>query len=202
MRRQVSILTIILVLNFLACSRSVGQSKNNRIDKDTTFNIFGDKAYFLSFKIIQEKKDDDPHFGTLTLTHKINGKTDVLLKDTVEFFMPLLQLKDFNNDQTNDILILNTSSTRSVWTHHLYLVDNKNHKLIPVKNFEELYNPEFDSKNNIIISTAIYSKIFYSFYRIGTDNKLINLGHGFEGDMTEADDAKYKNAIKSITEKD
>lgn len=195
MTKQFSVLTIIFVLLNLDCK---GQSKNKQIDNDTTFNIFNDKTYFLTFKIIHGQQDADSHLGTLTLKHITNGKTKVLVTDTLDFFMPLLQLKDFNNDKIKDILILNTSSARSVWTHHLYLVDNANHKLIRVKDFEEINNPEYDSKTNIITSTSIYNKISYSFYRIGSDNKIIDLGHGFEGDMTDADKVKYENAIKSI----
>lgn len=85
------------------------------IRADTTFEIFNDPDYSATFKTFKPANpDEEAHFGVLTLTYK---QETILLNDTLEFFQPILQLKDFNNDGIKDILILYSSSARSNWTH-------------------------------------------------------------------------------------
>jgi len=95
-----------------------------------------------------------------------------------------------------DILVFYYTGARANPTYHLYLSDPKNHKLIYVKGFEELPNPDLDLTHNIIISIALSGTNHYSFYRITPKNKLINLGHSFDSDLD--DSIKYENAIRKI----
>ena len=74
--------------------------------------------------------------------------------------------------------------------------------MIPVKGFEKLTNAEFDSKSNIITSLGLSGTDYYSFYRITSENKLINLGHSFEVREAHYDedgyDKKYEKALNAI----
>lgn len=110
---------------------------------------------------------------------------------------PLIELQDFNNDKVKDILFFYYTGGRANPTYHLYLVDTANHKLIYVKGFENLPNPDLDTENNIITSVAMAgSDYIWDFYRINSQNKLTKLGHGFETDL--GDTIKYDQAIKQI----
>lgn len=167
---------------------------------DSTFKIFNDDSYFVSFNVLKPKNgESESHLGRLTLNHKVANNIALLLCDTLEFAFPNVELRDMNNDRIRDILINNSSSARSVWTQHLYLVDNKNHELKRVKNFEEVYDPSLDTTNNIISSVARYSCVHYYFYRITKDDKLINLGNDYEDCLlNDSSDTMYSNAVKNI----
>jgi hypothetical protein len=65
-----------------------------------------------------------------------------------------------------------------------------------VKGFENLPNPELDTTNNIITSIALSGTNYYTFHRINSKKKLVNLGHGFETDLE--DTTKFDRAIKQI----
>jgi len=167
-------------------------------NSDTSFIVFNDNRYRVSFEEFTPEEPGGPSYrGRVILTYRYEGKDSIILNDTLDYFRPILQLQDFNNDGIKDITLLYTSSARSVWTHHLYLVDNENHKLIRVKDFENIYNPTFDSINNIITSTAYYNKIYYSFYRIDSDAMVVDLGFGFEDDPSE-ESGRYDSAIQNI----
>jgi hypothetical protein len=79
------------------------------------------------------------------------------------------------------------------------LTDLKNHNLIRIKGFEELPNPDLDSTNNIITSIALSGTNYYSFYRVNTKNRLINLGYSFEENPN--DSTQYEKAIQKILKK-
>jgi hypothetical protein len=64
-----------------------------------------------------------------------------------------------------------------------------------------MLDPMLDTRNNIIVSTARYGKLYYSFYRISPKKKLINLGHDFEGEWNDSTD-KYNKAIRLIKQHD
>ena len=109
---------------------------------------------------------------------------------------PIIDFLDFNNDKIKDVLVFCSNGARANPRYHLYLTDIKNHKLIRVKNFEELPNPDLDTVNNIITSIGLSGENYYKFYRIDTNNKLINLGHSFKENTI--DTAQYEKAIRQI----
>ena len=109
---------------------------------------------------------------------------------------PDIDFQDFNNDKVKDVLVFYYTGARSNPTYHLYLTDLKNHNLIGVKGFEELPNPDLDSSNNIITSIALSGSNYYTFYRIISKNKLINLGHDYEDNPN--DSTQYEKTVQQI----
>jgi hypothetical protein len=187
-----------ITLKNIICTSIIGFSfainAQNKTLKIETFNVFKDKNYKVTFEYFEPLEDStEEHIGTLKLVYK-NKK--VFLRKKVTFYQPTIELEDMNNDGVKDIMILFNSSARSNWAHHLYLVDDKNKKLILVKGFEEVLNPILN-ENNIITSLVLTGINYYKFYRINKQNKLINLGNSFEDDG-QKDNNKYDNAIKNI----
>jgi len=167
-------------------------------DADTSLSVFGDTAYRLSLRVFdREATNEEKSNATLTLWHAQNGKITILLRDSLFCTMPRLELRDFNFDREKDVLVLNTSSARSNWTHHLYLTDRAQHRLQRVEGFEEVANPRVDEENKLIISFAVSGKNRYSFYRITHAGKAIDLGHSFEEEVNEEHDT-YEQALRAI----
>jgi hypothetical protein len=168
---------------------------------DTSLVVFADTAYRLSLRVFDpDATDEEKNNATLTLWHVQNGRATVLLRDSLFCTRPRLALRDFNFDREKDVLVLNTSSARSNWTHHLYLTDGARHRLQRVEGFEEVANPEVDEENKLIISFVVSGKNRYSFYRITPDGKVIDLGHSFEEETGEEND-KYEKALRAIKRK-
>jgi hypothetical protein len=211
-----SSLLVILVLVFYSCK----QKTNTKIPKlslkqatvkssqdtdkviyNNSLILFNDTAYRLNIK--RDSKDGN---AILTLKQTRNGKTLILTKDSLDAQNGgYVKFADFNNDGIKDLLVFYFDGARANPRFHLYLINNKLHRLIPVKGFEELTNAEFDSKNNIITSLGLSGTDYYSFYRITSENKLINLGHSFEVREAHYDedgyDTKYEKALNAIKKK-
>lgn len=184
-------------------SNILAQAKNAAIRvADSSVIVFNDDNYKLALHVFSLTDDYGIAMPNATLTLKyFNGKdVKTLLVDSLICMKPWIRFEDFNNDGVKDILVFNTTSARSNWTHYLYVVDSKSKSIHRVKGFEKLLNPHLDCGTNIISSIALYGKTYYSFYRI-KKNSLDSLGYGFETDAADAEN-KYKKAIKQIIKKD
>ena len=167
-------------------------------DADTSLAVFGDTAYRLSLRVFDPDATNEKRSNaTLTLWHAHGGKVTILQRDSLFCTRPRLELRDFNFDRERDVLVLNTSSARSNWTHYLYLTDSAHHRLQKVEGFEEVANPEVDEGNRLITSFAVAGKNQYSFYRITPTGKVIDLGHSFEEEVGEEND-QYEKALRAI----
>ena len=165
---------------------------------DSTLTLFTDTSYKLKFHVFDTQNfNEEKSNSTVTFSHIKGYKAERIFQDSFYCMSPLIEFQDFNNDGVKDILFFYYTGGRSNPTYHLYLVDTINHKLTYVKGFENLPNPDLDSANNVISSSALYgTKVGFSFYRIDTNDKLINLGHSFETEF--GDFTKYDKAIKQI----
>ena len=194
--------TLVLVLSG---SGFYGVARSNRVIlskfqtgtyPDTTVILFGDSSYKLTLHLFDTVDYDD---GTknAVLTFKKENKNQVKLyfRDSIYCMYPDIHFQDFNNDGIKDILVFHSTGARANPTYYLYVVEPKNHKLIRVRGFEELPNADLDEKNNIIVSLALSGTNYYSFYRINSKKKLVNLGHDFEETI---DSTQYDNAIRQI----
>ena len=177
--------------------------------KDTIINIFQDSAFELNFRQSPEKEG----FVILSLTKNENSKRNIIRSDTLQVYEPKLFLKDFNNDKNKDVQILSgigylgSSKEKQNSVYFLYLVDEKTHTLKKVESFEDVFNPEYDSINDIVISKRKgvildVHKIneltnHYEFYRINKTGELIDLRNSFYDDGKLAD-KKYLQAVKKI----
>src|ERR1700743_857378 len=170
---------VILVLVFHSCKQKtnkrtpklslkqatvISSQDTDKVIYDSALILFNDTAYRLNIK--RDFGDEGKGNVILTLKQTQNGKTLILTKDSLDTQNGgYVQFADFNNDGVKDLLVFYSDGARANPRFHLYLINNKLHRLIPVKGFEELTNAEFDSKSNIITSLGLSGTDYYSFYR-------------------------------------
>lgn len=174
-------------------------SKDNSINADPAFDstivLFGDSSLLVHYHYFKTLDEQSPN-AVLTFTKEVNGVPTIAFVDSLYCLHPDIDLADFNNDRTKDLLVFHYTGGRANPTYYLYLVDNKEKRLTRIRGFEELPNPYLDSLNNIIVSIGLSGTNAYRFHRINSKHKLIDLGHGFEDDYS--DTSKYEKAIKAI----
>ena len=165
---------------------------------DSTVTLFGDNSYKLTLHIFDTTNnyDADRNNAVLTFSKQDRNQIKDLFHDSMFCMYPDIDFKDFNNDKIKDVLVFYYTGARANPTYHLYLTDLKNHNLIRVKGFEELPNPGLDTTNNIITSIALSGNNYYTFYRINSKKKLINLGHGYEDNPN--DSTQYERVVRQI----
>ncbi len=165
---------------------------------DSTIILFGDSSYKLTLHIFDTTNnyEAEKNNAVLTFSKQERDQKIVFFRDSMFCMYPDLDFKDFNNDKIKDVLVFFYTGARANPTYHLYLSDIKNHKLIRVKGFEELPNPDLDTVNNIITSIALSGSNYYTFYRVNSKNKLINLGHGYEDNSN--DSTQYERVVRQI----
>ncbi|MBS1575885.1 MAG: hypothetical protein JST09_11335 [Bacteroidetes bacterium] len=169
-----------------------------KIYTDSVVTLFDDDSYKLTLHIFDTTNDYDAERNNVVLTFsKLNGnQRKIFFQDTMFCMHPGIGFQDFNNDKAQDVLVFYYTGARANPTYHLYLTDLKNYNLIRVKGFEKLPNPDLDTTNNIITSIALSGNNYYSFYRITKENKLINLGHGYEDNAN--DSTQYERTVRQI----
>jgi hypothetical protein len=175
-----SLLTFLafIFINFV----SAQSSAPNKEMTDRTVTLFNDPNYKLTLHIFDpEVYEGDQKNATLTLTPSTNAFSRIIFIDSLFCMHPWIQFEDFNNDKVKDVLVFNFSGARSNWSHYLYLVDNKNHKLTFVKRFSNLLNPELNTSTGVITSTFLYGAyVSYSFFRINKKGILVKTGRPYE----------------------
>ena len=146
--------------------------------QDSTVILFNDSNYKLTLHLFGEGGyDNNLKNATLTFIKTIGSTSAIEFKDSLNCMKPWIDFRDYNADGIKDVLVFNTSSARSNWTHYLYLVDNKKKKLQSVNGFTNLLNPEANNKTGVITSAALYGEnVFYSSYKITAKGKLIRIG--------------------------
>lgn len=168
---------------------------------DTTLLLFSDSSYKLDFHFLDTKSTREEKTNSIvTFNFTRNDTTVRLFQDSFYCMNTMIKRKDFNNDNIKDILFFYYTGGRANPTYHLYVIDTVKYSLTYIKGFENLPNPDLDSSNNIITSAALAgTDIIWSFYRINSQNKLVDLKHGFTADLD--DSIKYDKAIKEILKK-
>jgi hypothetical protein len=163
---------------------------------DSTLILFGNYQLKLHIFDTANNYDAQTKNAILTFSRQKGGQTKVFFRDSMFCMYPDMAFTDFNNDKAKDVLVFYYTSARANPTYHLYLTDVNNRRLIRVKGFEDLPNPHLDTTNNVIESIALSGTNYYSFHRINSNNKLINLGHSFYENPT--DSTQYEKALRQI----
>jgi hypothetical protein len=169
-----SLLLIVLPLVFLSFhNRPVLAVMPSEKITDTSVVVFNDASYKLTLHV--EGNDDgyDDSNAVLTLVHKVGRKSTVLLRDTLSCQQNNITFGDFNGDGIKDILIFNVWDVRSNETYYLYLVNMQKKKLIRVKGFEEICNPQYQSWDSTIYSYVSAAADYYMTYKINKKNRVI-----------------------------
>jgi hypothetical protein len=102
---------------------------------------------------------------------EFNGQKLKLFSDSIHIMSQYQNVKfsDFNGDNIKDILIQNISDVRSNPTYYLYLIDTTHDKLTKIRGFEEIKNPNYVSKYNLIDNYVLSGQTWTSFYKIQND---------------------------------
>jgi hypothetical protein len=166
--------------------------ETTEINCDTVY--FG-KDYKLTLKKIDSTNEDETKFNTVFSFQKsTKGKYSEIFRDSIFNKVQDVKFEDFNNDKIKDILIQNFSDVRSNWTYYLYLVDTTHDNLKRIKGFEEIKNPSYVSKYDLIDNYVVSGTNWTSFYKIKGDT--IYADPSVENDSKY--DKDYKKAIKTI----
>ncbi len=137
-----------------------------------------------------------------SLSAVINGKPSIIISDSIFCRVPDVRFEDFNGDKVKDILLQNFSDVRSNWTYHLYLVDTSQNRLVKIKGFEEIKNPNYLSEYDLIDNMVVSGTLWSGFYKINKDT-VIDLNYEIydHQDETGTYEAEYNRALQRILKK-
>jgi hypothetical protein len=110
--------------------------------------------------------ESDGYTGEKNSVITIEANKKLLIKDSIFSKTQKVEFADFNNDNFKDILVQNISDVRSNWTYYLYLYNPKTNTFSKISGFEEIKNPTYNSKYNIIESHFVSGQDWVSFYGI------------------------------------
>ena len=166
-------------------------------------SLYPNNHYKISIKGNYDFLDKNDCNSEFILYQLDKNKYVEIYKDSIFIqYVNDIKFEDFNNDNVKDILIHNISDVRSNWTYNLYLVDLKNNKLKKIKGFNEIKNPRFLSKYNIIDNEVMSGSNWTSFYKIEGDSikdfgYVIYQGEDEEGNLYNYEE-DYNNTLKKI----
>jgi hypothetical protein len=178
---------------------------NSEIVEINCDSIYTDKGISIKLFPLDTKKDNEPEYKFIFLTIKQqNGQSFEIFRDTIESTVQEVKFVDFNNDNIKDILIQNISDVRSNWTYNLFIVDKNLDVIRKIKGFEEIKNPNYLTKYDLIDNVVMSGRNWTSFYKIVGDSIrdfeiVIYDGEDENGKVTY--DEEYKKAIKTILTK-
>lgn len=162
-------------------------------------SIYKDKR--ITIKLINFETEKDGYDGKknsiLIISQKLKGKNSVLVKDSIFSLVQEIRFIDYNNDNFKDILIQNISDVRSNWTYNLYLYNPKANNFKRVIDFDEIKNPRYNSKYNIIESYISSGEDWLLFYGL-KKNRIFDYNVKIKDDHGKNFDKEYKKAIKKI----
>jgi hypothetical protein len=165
-------------------------------------SIYKDKGIIIKLINFNNEKNgyENEKNSILIINQKINNKNSTLIKDSIFSQVQEIEFKDFNNDKIKDILIQNISDVRSNWTYNLYLYNSKTNNFKKVIGFEEIKNPSYNSKYNIIESHVVSATNWVTFYKI-INFKIYDYNIEITNDGSPKSETEYRKAIKKISEK-
>jgi len=164
------------------------------------FYPFNDRSYVLAIDEGSEKASEE-RVCTVRFFHQKDGSQATLWKEELAIeYGRETKKADFNGDGVADFLILKGTGARgSNELYYLFLAGPKAKTLTRVKGFDDLPNPTYHSKYQVVTSYSFAGKNYYSIYRMAEGNKLVQVGNSFE-DSFDGDEkilnAKIVAALK------
>ena len=164
------------------------------------FYPFNDHSYVLAIDEGSTKASEE-RVCTVRFFHQKEGSQINLWKEELAIQYGRETKKvDFNGDGVADFLVLKGTGARgSNELYYLFLANPKAKTLTRVKGFEDLPNPSYHPKYQVVTSYSFAGKNYYSVYRIAKGNQLIQLGDSFEDSFNGDEktlDAKIAAALK------
>ena len=189
-------LIFLSILTFIISAQGFSQTNTNNVVVDTIYKY---KNY--QIKLIQLGNSAEVNYNYIfTVSKNSNGKQTGFYRDTIESTTQEIQFTDYNNDGIKDILIQNSSDARSNWTYNLYLVSPLTDALKKIKGFNEIKNPQYMPKHNLISNMVMSGRDWTSFYKIQGDSIkdfgiIIYDDHNVDNNTYSKD---YNKAIQTI----
>jgi hypothetical protein len=168
-------------------------------------SIYKDKGISIKLIPLDTNKINEPEYKFVFIVIKQkNGQNSEIFRDTIESTVQEVKFADFNHDNIKDILIQNISDVRSNWTYNLYIVDKNLGFIKKIRGFEEIKNPNYLPKYDLVDNMVMSGRNWTSFYKIVGDSIkdyeiVIYDGEDENGKVTYDED--YKKAIKRILTK-
>lgn len=173
-------------------------AQTEQIKKVSCDTILPEKDYSVSLKYDADSEGwDETIPNTLfTFSYDDNGSEKIIYQEKLFSQFKNVEFEDFNGDGVKDILIENISDVRSNLTYNLFLVDLKNEKLIKIEGFNEIKNPNYLPKYNLIDCMVVSGRNWTSFYKI-ENNKVKDFGYIIK--MGEDENGKEYNYDKNYS---
>jgi hypothetical protein len=186
--RGMSVYLLVLVLIGNYC---VAQ-KRQTIVCDT---IYTEKGYSIHLEEIQESSTSDKTKANVLFTfcQRIGGRSVEIFRDSVFSSAKEILFEDFNMDGVKDILVQHDTDVRSNWSYYLYLVDIPNNLLKKIIDFENIKNPIYLPKYNLVSNLVMSGTNWSGFYQI-QGNRV----RDFEVTVDEDNDAERARIIQKI----
>ena len=109
-----------------------------------------------------------------------------------------IKYEDYNNDGIKDLLVFKETGARgSNEYYYLFLVNPKKHQLTMVQGFDDIVNPMYNKKHQIVVAYGMAGANYFSIYKIAKANKVDKIGEGFEDDFNSDEDV-LDNKITQI----
>ena len=167
--------------------QNTSDSKNfNQSDPDCKWQYhypFQDSTYVFAIQncgeeYIEKEKNTRIYFG-------IDGRlADKIIWTENIYLQPngggTVAYEDYNDDDVKDLLIFKETGARgSNEYHYLYLIDQKKNEITKVRGFNDIVNPSYNKKHQVILSYSFAGANYYSIYRI-LNFKVCQIGEAFE----------------------
>ncbi len=173
--------------------------------------VYNSKKYKLTLTKIDTTNNFSDKGNTIfTFERFKKGQYNVLFIDTIYCESQEIDFASYSKDRLKSIIIKNNEDVRSNWTYYLYLVDTSTDKLIRVKGFEEIKNPNYLSKFDLIDNYVLSGRNWTNFYQIDKDSVIDYNSVLFDdgtnsGSYSDNEDVKhpkypfeYKRTIRKI----
>jgi len=188
---------VTIIIASLLFSLNIWAQSTVEVKSDSIYKGRGIKIKLETFDDEKNGYDGEKN-SILVIEQNIKNIKSVLLKDSIFSTIKEIKFADFNNDKIKDVLVQNISDVRSNWTYYLYLYNPKMNSFKRVKDFEEIKNPKYNSKDKIVESYVVSGQNWVGFYKI-KNNIAVDLK--IQIDDGEYFDRDYKKAIKKIKSK-
>ena len=165
--------------------------------------VFKNKKYkFILVSFDSTSNDPDKPNTFFTFQRLKNGKYETVFTDTIYCERQGIEFNVFTPNNLKSVLVQNNEDIRNNWTYYLYLVDTTHDKLKKIQGFEEIKNPNYLKKYDLIDNYVISGKAWTSFYKL-QKNTIKHFDVVVYDDHTENSsyDKDYKKALNSILKK-
>lgn len=181
-------------MDFLDKKDSTSNFETTEINCDSIYPSKNYKIKLLKFDTLES-------YENINTIFELRKGNNIVFSDSIHNRNQYIKFEDYTGDKVKDILINYESSARSNWTFTLYLLDTLKDQVKKIRGFEEIPNPRYLSKFDLVDCYALSGINWTSFYKIQNDT-IIDLGIQIEDDlMTNKYEVEYKKAIKKIMKK-